>query len=153
MALNSERDVSATGAQVQWLKADLAAHQNKCVAAYWHKPRWSSGQHGDISSTAPFFQALYDANAELVLSGNDHTYERFVPLNPSGIRDDTRGVTQIVSGLGGKNHYSVTGRSTTVTKNSSSYGYSRLVLHADSVDISFVPAVGTYTDSFNLSCH
>jgi hypothetical protein len=153
VALNSERDITATGAQVRWLQADLAAHQNKCVAAYWHRPRWSSGKNGDNPDTAPFFQALYDANAELVLSGHDHAYERFYPLDPSGARDDVRGVTQIVSGLGGKNHYRVTGRATTVTKDNTSYGYSRLVLRADSTDISYVSAVGAYTDSFNLACH
>ena len=129
VALNSEKDITEKGAQVRWLKADLQAHQNKCVAAYWHRPRWSSGQHGDNPDTAPFFKALYEANADLVLSGHDHAYERFSPLDASGDRDDTRGVTQIVSGLGGKSHYRVAGRvntvtedNTTVTENSTSYG-------------------------------
>ena len=154
VALNSERDTGTTGSQLTWLRADLKANPNKCVAAYFHKPRWSTGSgHGDNTVVAPFVKALYDANADLMLSGHDHDYERFYPLNPSGVRDDARGITQIVSGLGGKNHYSVAGRSTTVTKNHTAYGYSRLVLHAGSADISFVPAVGTYRDSYRLTCH
>jgi hypothetical protein len=153
VALNSEIDVSASGAQMAWLKSDLSAHSNKCVAAYWHKPRWSTGLHGDHTIMGPAVQILYDANADLILSGHDHSYERFHPLNPAGVRDDDRGIVQIVSGQGGKGHYAVAGRATTATKDNTSYGYSRLVLRAESADISFVPAVGTYTDSFTLTCH
>ncbi|MEO6501361.1 MAG: DNRLRE domain-containing protein [Jatrophihabitantaceae bacterium] len=153
VALNSELDIASGGAQVAWLKADLAAHPNKCVGAYWHKPRWSSGSHGDHSSMAPFVQALYNAGAELILSGHDHDYERFYPLNPSGVRDDARGIVQIVSGEGGKNHYAITGRSTTAAKDGSSYGYARLTLNPDSADVSFVSAVGSYTDNAKITCH
>jgi single-stranded DNA-binding protein len=152
VALNSERDITAAGAQVAWLKADLAAHRNKCVGAMFHKPRWSSGSHGDNPLMAPFVQALYDAGAELILSGHDHDYERFYPLNPSGVRDDARGIVQIVSGQGGKNHYSVTGRSTTAAKDNTSHGYARLTLHPDSADVTFVSAVGSYRDTARITC-
>ena len=37
--------------------------------------------------TQPFWQALYDANADLVLVGHDHDYERFAPQTPSGALD------------------------------------------------------------------
>ena len=30
-----------------WLKQDLATNTKGCVAAYYHHPRWSSGDHGD----------------------------------------------------------------------------------------------------------
>src|SRR4051812_47474742 len=42
------------GAQEVWLKNDLAAHPNRCTLAYWHHPRWNSGELGDDSSTAAF---------------------------------------------------------------------------------------------------
>jgi hypothetical protein len=32
--------------QEEWLRADLAAHPTDCTAAYWHHPRFSSGDHG-----------------------------------------------------------------------------------------------------------
>ena len=97
--------------------------------------------------------ALYEANADLVLVGHEHSYERFHPLNPDGDRDDRRGIVQIVSGLGGRSQYGVRGGKTTAAKNNDSYGYSRLVLRPDSADISYVPAVGSYRDSFTLTCH
>jgi hypothetical protein len=41
-ALNSNIDVSATSAQVQWLKNDLGDNPRKCVLAYWHHPHSSA---------------------------------------------------------------------------------------------------------------
>jgi hypothetical protein len=43
--------MSAGSVQEQWLRADLAATTRACVLAYWHHPRFSSGDHG--SSTGP----------------------------------------------------------------------------------------------------
>ncbi|HET9871247.1 MAG TPA: metallophosphoesterase [Propionibacteriaceae bacterium] len=153
VALNSERDTSATGTQVAWLKADLRAHPNKCVAAIFHTPRWSGGPHGDAVKVGPFVKALYDANAELILNGHDHDYERFYPMNPSGVRDNARGIVEIVSGLGGASQRTITPRATTAAANNTTYGYTRLVLRYDSADISYVSAVGTYQDSTRLTCH
>ncbi len=154
IALNSEFDLGRTGAQVAWLKADLRAHHSSCVAAYWHRPRWSSGTVvGDYPTVTAFMETLYDANADLVLVGHEHNYERFQPLNPDGERDDHRGIVQIVSGLGGKSQFPVRGRATTAAKNSTAYGYTRLVLHPDSADITFEAAVGDYHDAFTLPCH
>ena len=32
--------------QLQWLQEDLATHPSRCTLAYWHHPRWSSGNVG-----------------------------------------------------------------------------------------------------------
>ncbi len=58
ISLNSEISMSAGSAQEQWLRADLAATTKPCVLAYWHKPRFSSANHG--SSTGP--RALWQAS-------------------------------------------------------------------------------------------
>ncbi len=153
VALNSEKDTTATGAQVSWLKADLKAHPGRCTLAFYHRPRWSSGVHGDSAVVAPFVRALYDANADLILNGHDHDYERLHPLNPSGVRDNARGITQIVSGLGGVETRPISPRSTTAAANASSFGYARLVLREGYADVSYRAAVGTYTDSTRVTCH
>ena len=45
--------------QGQWLRADLAAHPAQCTAAYFHTPRFSSGQkHGNDINTIDFWQTL-----------------------------------------------------------------------------------------------
>src|SRR5690349_21762304 len=70
-ALNSEIDVSSTSTQAKWLKNDLAANPKRCVLAYWHKPRWSSGTtHGSSSKYQTLWKILYDAGAEVVINGH-----------------------------------------------------------------------------------
>jgi acid phosphatase type 7 len=87
--------------QERWLRADLTAHPTTCSLAYWHHPRFSSGNaHGSSGVTAPFWRALRDHDAELVLGGHDHDYERFAPQNADGLAD-RGGIRQFVVGTGG----------------------------------------------------
>src|SRR4029078_3517045 len=51
--------------QEQWLRADLPAHPAPCTLAYFPHPRFSSGEHGNHASMQPFWQALYEANADV----------------------------------------------------------------------------------------
>ena len=39
-----------------------------------------------------------------MLTGHDHGYERFAPIDPDANRDGARGLRQFVVGTGGKNH-------------------------------------------------
>src|SRR6266576_1694567 len=74
---------SAGGAEETWLKQDLAAHPSKCLLAYWHEPRWSSGTtHGSSSSWGAVWNDLYGAGADVVLNGHEHNYERFAKQTP-----------------------------------------------------------------------
>ncbi|MBA3688828.1 MAG: metallophosphoesterase [Chloroflexi bacterium] len=82
--------------QLTWLVADLAAHPAKCTVAYWHHPRYSSGHHGSDVLTEPFWQALADAGADVVLEGHDHDYERLAPVE---------GIRSFVVGTGGHSLY------------------------------------------------
>ena len=89
-------------AQETWLKADLAANADKyCTLAYWHDPRFNSGHDGNADEMQPLFQALYNADADVILGGHAHDYERFAPQNPSGQLDNARGIRQFVVGTGG----------------------------------------------------
>ena len=158
IALNS--NCSAVGgcgagsAQEQWLRADLSAHPAACTLAFWHHPRFSSGQHRSDTATAALWQALYDANADVVLNGHDHDYERFAPQNPSGTADSTRGIREFVVGSGGRSHYVVgTPQPNSEVRDSTSFGVLRLTLHSTGYDWVFQPAVGTFTDSGTGACH
>ena len=87
IVLNSEclpvGGCEAGSPQDKWLRADLAAHPAACTLAYWHKPLFSSGgAHGNDIAVKPLFQALYEANADVVVNGHDHDYERFAPQDP-----------------------------------------------------------------------
>ena len=139
--------------QEQWLKADLAAHPNICALAYWHHPRFSSGQHGSNASYDAFWKALYAAGVEIVLNGHDHDYERFAPQTPGGAANPN-GIQQFVIGTGGKNHYGFgTIQPNSLVRNQDTYGFLKLTLHANSYDWQFVPEPGkTFTDSGRRDC-
>lgn len=100
-SLDSNLAGAAQEAQLTWLRAELKRDPARCTLAYWHHPLYSSGMHGNIARMKPAWTILYEAGAELVLSGHDHSYERFGPQDADGKRDDARGIRQFVVGTGG----------------------------------------------------
>ena len=149
VSLSSER---LSSAQERWLKADLAANRNKCTLAFWHRPLFTSGRHAPTTKMRPLFQILYDARADVVLSGHNHNYERFAPQTPSGSASSSRGIVQFVVGTGGAGLYDFT----SVMRNSKyrfkGHGVLRLQLNATSYSYSFVPLSGSNKDSGSRTC-
>lgn len=142
--------------QVEWLREDLAAHPAACTLAMWHHPRFSSGrEHGDDPGMRDVWQVLYDARAELVLSGHDHDYERFAPMDAGGRVDRERGVRQIVAGTGGRELYPwAATRTGSEVKNNETFGVLKLTLHPGSYDWEFIPVEGgTFHDRGSDKCH
>ena len=90
--------------QMQWLRADLAADDHQCVAAYWHHPRWTTGLWGNDERVDPFWRALAEGGADVVLTAHEHDYERFVPLDADG-KPAAGGVRSFVVGTGGQAVY------------------------------------------------
>ena len=158
VALNS--NCSAVGGcasgspQERWLRADLAAHPAACTLAYWHHPRFSSGEHGNEPAYDAFWRDLYAAGADVVLNGHDHDYERFAPQDPSGGSDLARGVREFVVGTGGKNHYRfLTLQPNSQVRDATTFGVLELTLHRTSYDWRFLPEPGkTFTDSGSAVC-
>jgi hypothetical protein len=160
VVLNSEcKEVGGCGAgspQEKWLRADLAAHPAGCTLAYFHKPRFSSGlAHGDDLEMTAFWQALYDFNAELVLNGHDHDYERFAPQDPNGKADPKRGIREFVVGTGGKNHREFgLAKANSEVRNNNTFGVLKLTLKPEGYEWKFLPEAGkTFTDDGTGSCH
>jgi hypothetical protein len=100
-SLNSNIPMDDGSAQLQWLRAELATHPSICTLAYWHFPLFSSGPNGDYPSTRPLWRALYNLDADVVISAHDHIYERFSPQDPEGRLDAERGIRQFIVGTGG----------------------------------------------------
>jgi len=157
IALNSNCDRVACGAgsaQEQWLRADLAAHPNSCTLAYFHHARFSSGHDGDNLFMQPIWQALYEAKADIVLSGHSHNYERLAPMDANGNLDRTNGIRQFVIGTGGAFFTGVsTARPNSEVRQNKTFGVLKLTLHPTSYDWKFVPEAGkTFTDSGSEAC-
>lgn len=155
IALNSNLSMAPGSPQELWLRADLADHPARCTLAYMHHPRFSSGaEHGNSFSPKPLWDALYDAGAEVVISGHDHTYERFAPQTPAGDLDMSDGIRQFVVGTGGGGLYAFNQPQPNSEVRRSTHGVLQLTLYPDRYDWEFVPAQGSnFTDSGSASCH
>lgn len=94
LSLNSEDAHDPSSPQLGWLKRQLAA-PGTCRIAFWHRPRFSAGPHGDQADVAPLWDALA-GHAAIVLGGHDHVSQRFRPID---------GLTEFVAGAGGRQRY------------------------------------------------
>jgi fibronectin type 3 domain-containing protein len=159
VVLNSECyyfPVCNTATQEQWLRSDLAAHASRNVIAITHRPRWSSGpSRPGLTTLQPFWQALYDYGADLVLVGHDHQYERFAPQDDAGQADPEFGVREIIVGTGGA---ALSSLGATVpnseVRNNDTYGVLKLTLHQSNYNWQFIRAAGgTFTDSGSQATH
>ncbi|UVS78180.1 cellulase family glycosylhydrolase [Actinokineospora sp. UTMC 2448] len=153
IALNSNRFDERE--QLDWLRADLAANTRQCVAAYFHHPLFSSGDHGNDPVSRPVWQLLRNANVELVLSGHDHHYERFAPQNPDGSADPN-GIVEVIGGTGGKDLYGAgdSVQDNSVTRIWDRFGVVRLDFTDTTFRVSFVDVDGAVRDAGpTQSCH
>ncbi len=91
---------NAGSPQESWLKTDLAAYPARCTLAVWHEPLFISGDD-NATFMRSFWQDLYTAGAEIVVSGHQHQYERFAPQDTNGNLDPSRGLREFVVGTGG----------------------------------------------------
>jgi calcineurin-like phosphoesterase family protein len=141
--------------QEAWLRADLAAHPKGCTLAYWHHPRFSGGQVTNELDLQPIWQDLYDANADLVLSGHAHNYQRFAPQNAAGAADPARGIREFVVGTGGNpTLHPVAAIANTEVMNNDTWGVLKLTLRNSGYDWQFLRAAGgIFTDSGSQACH
>ncbi|MBZ0159663.1 MAG: PASTA domain-containing protein [bacterium] len=142
--------------QEQWLRADLVAHPATCTLAYWHHPRFSSGRHGGDAALEAFWQALYEHDADVVLAGHDHVYERFAPQTPDGKPDPIHGIRQFVVGTGGDRHHTFAGPviANSEVRNGETFGVLKLTLQPASYEWQFIPVAGQkFTDSGTGRCH
>lgn len=139
--------------QEAWLRADLAANAKKCTLAYFHHPLWSSGGHGPNSRVQPFYDALYDAGADVVLAAHDHMYERYAKQDALG-NADPRGIRQFLVGTGGKSYDPVVDlMPNSEVQEGFAFGVFKMTLHPDRYDWEFIPVEGeTFTDRGTDTC-
>jgi acid phosphatase type 7 len=143
-------------AQVRWLQADLERNAKRCTLAYWHHPRFTDpAGHRDDPRTQYFWNALYAAHADVVLSAHNHVYERFGPLHPLGqLADYGAGVRAFVVGTGGNSLYrfSTPPRSSSRHRDDDHYGVLRLTLSPTSWSSAFHRSDGQVDDQAAAGC-
>jgi len=144
--------------QLQWLRQELRRNRARCTLAYWHRPPFSSGRYGDPEDTErvlPAWQTAVEGGVDVVLTGHEHSYERFAPMDAAGRPDPTGGQLFVVGTGGGElRPYRRPRLPTTAVRNDDSWGVLRLTLHADRYDWKFLPVAGqTFSDAGSRSCH
>jgi acid phosphatase type 7 len=128
-----------------WLRGELARNPARCMLAYWHHPRWSSGIHGSNEAMDDLWRLLARAHADLVLAGHDHHYERFAPID---------GIRSFVVGTGGRSHVPYLRRiARSEAANWMTYGVLRLTLRRGGYTWRFLPVAGrSFTDAGSDRC-
>ena len=141
LALNSETDRRT--AQLAWLRTQLRA-RGDCAIAFWHRPRYSAGPHGNSTAMRAAWDAL-QGEARIVLGAHDHNMQRF----------RRRGtLTEFVSGAGGRGHYRLDRtRDGLAFGDDDHYGALRLDLRPGSARLSFVATSGRTLDTTRVGCH
>lgn len=140
ISLNSE--TPRRGEQLAWLKTQLRG-RGDCRLAFWHRPRFSGGLHGDAADMDPYWKAL-QGHATLVLSGHDHDMQRF----------RARGtLTQLVAGSGGNGHYPVDRSHPGLAfADDDDYGALRINLTPGRAGLAFIAADGSQLDAAVVPC-
>jgi acid phosphatase type 7 len=153
ISLNSNISMAPGSAQYVWLQLELN-RPSRCTLAYWHHPLFSSGINGNNEIARPIWDLLYNAGAEVVLAGHDHVYERYLPQNPDGQLDRTRGIRQFIVGTGGAFLTGFATRRANSAVTHVGHGVLKLVLSPDRYEWEFVPVEGTpFSDAGFEVCH
>jgi hypothetical protein len=165
VALNSNcNEVGGCGRrspQGRWLRNNLANHTARCTLAYFHHPLFASTGAAS-AEVRPFWKILYNHDADVILSGHAHYYERFAPQRPGGTKDLSRGIREFVVGTGGA--APLQPMSSPRAANSqvdsekapgkTAYGVLKLGLFSGGYAWKFRPVAGeSFTDSGNDQCH
>lgn len=154
LALNSNIAIGSGSAQYEWARSQLRSAPGKCVAAYVHHPRFSSGPNGPSDNVRDLWALFYEYGVELVVSGHDHIYERFSPQDASGRLDLDRGVRQFVVGTGGHELYRFEHPQAASEARYAGWGVLKLTLGPESYTWDFVPVTGgAFADTGTTPCH
>jgi calcineurin-like phosphoesterase family protein len=144
-------------AQDQWLQADLAANSKPCTLAMWHNPRFFSSNAIGWTSNAfitVLWERLYAAGVDVVLNGQQHQYERFPPMTPTGVPEEARGIREFNVGTGGESAEMPIAIAQHSEIRSDAFGVLKLTLDAGSYSWEFVPTVpGQFSDTGSGTCH
>jgi len=159
IALNSNcglrQDCAVGQAQYQWLQNDLNTHNNMCTIAYFHHPVYNVGPEGYATAMNDMWALMASKGVDIVLTGHDHDYQRWVPLNGSGVPSST-GMTEFVVGTGGHGiqNFIVTDSRMAVGYDTSPYSFGalRLQLNSNGAGFQYINSQGLLLDSGAIPC-
>ena len=140
--------------QYIWLEQELQSSP-PCTIVTFHHPRYSVGPQGNKDDMQAMWQLMADYDVDIALTGHDHSYQRWLPMDGSGTVDPN-GVIQFVSGAGGHGVQSfVTTDSRMVAGADNSptgYGALRLKLNPIGAEFAYINIFDQILDSGVIPC-
>jgi acid phosphatase type 7 len=144
-------------AQDLWLTQDLKNHSRTCTLVIAHNPRFFSSDTVGWTSNAyvtSLWRRLYDNKVDVVLTGQQHDYERLAPMTSTGSVDAAAGIREFNVGTGGESTETMTAVAEHSEVRSDAFGILKLTLGSGTYDWQFVPAVaGQFSDTGSGTCH
>ena len=151
--LNCEIACDTGSAQERWLRRDLAAHRTAHVLAVLHRPRYSSGLHGNDTRVTAIWNALLSAKADVMLSGHDHDYEVFAKQDARGRARPADGIKEFVNGTGGAEMYPFgKPRPRSLKRLNRDFGVLKLSLGTGSYSWQFISSGNCWTGEERAAC-
>lgn len=154
LPLANVHTLSTNSPQYQWLDADLAATTKPWKVLLQHHPVFTSSAHRrDLYGGPPvgFYDThLVRANllplarkhgVQLICSGHDHNYERFLPVD---------GVHTLVTGGGGGGLYYPVEFDSLSSQFHAAFHYTKLTFEGDTLRVQPIGTSGAPLDSFNI---
>jgi hypothetical protein len=153
LMLNSMISTARNSPQGEFVRQQLDTRRPRCTMAVWHHPLYTSGPNQPNAQMRDLWSVLEAADAEVVVNGHDHLYERFGRQNAQG-QLSPAGIRQFTVGTGGATLYPVAAISSNSEVRLSKHGVLRLTLAPGSYRWEFLTIPGgTVEDSGSETCH
>jgi calcineurin-like phosphoesterase family protein/Big-like domain-containing protein len=153
ISLNSNLDGSVGSAQYNWLDTDLTNNTSPCTLVYFHHPLFNIGVEPVPARFTAIWPLLAQKGADIVLTGHDHDYQRWVPMDGTG-SPSPAGPTEFVVGTGGHSLQSFVATDSRVANSDSGhFGALRLDLSSGGASYRFVTTAGATLDSGSVACN
>lgn len=138
-----------------WLEQDLERSHARCTVALFHHPLFTSTAEPGDPDVFPIWDRLYHAGVDVVVNGHYHDYERFAPQDPTGRRDDARGIREFIVGTGGGplREFGPDVAENSETRIEGVYGVLALTLRSDAYAWRFLAVDGSVRDQGSGTCH
>ena len=154
----AESDECDVGEQLQWLESDLASTQGHWKVVLMHNVLYSSAKYGarpdEVGPMRAKLLPLFEAGGvDLVLSGDDHVYERSRPLKGTKVAlEGTRGITYAVIGHGAEGrNWAMSQQDWSAYRNNTHVGFLEVKTQGGTLTASMVGDDGQTHDTFTIT--
>lgn len=152
LMLDSNVATNPGSPQYEFVRTELQINRNPCAMAVWHHPLFTSGPNGPSVGLRDLWALLQSYQADVVVTGHEHFYERFGRQDAAG-RADSLGVQQFIAGTGGARLYDFHRSAANSQARLSAHGVLKLSLSPVSYSWAFLETTGAISDAGSEMCH